>query len=137
MNNWSTLKRTWNLSLVTKLFKRSLKFISLAYIYLLLKFCGLMSCGSKDIFKNAPYYHHVLYATDLINMGWLKIQNIEYLENRTELFYKTKKIINLWLRWHILKSYCFVAEVTIFSPYLVFQWSVNYVFFTYNRKPGK
>ena len=30
------------------------KNIDLAYIYQLTKFGGLMSCGSKDIFKNAP-----------------------------------------------------------------------------------
>ena len=45
-------------------------------------------------------------------MGWLKIQKLEYLENGTELFYETKKILNLYLRWHILRSYRFVAEVT-------------------------
>ena len=29
-------------------------FTLLAYIYQLTKFGGLMSCGSKDVFKNAP-----------------------------------------------------------------------------------
>ena len=38
----------------SKLFKRFLKIIALAYIYQLTKFGDLMSCGSKDIVKNAP-----------------------------------------------------------------------------------
>ena len=42
-------------------------------------------------------------------MGWLKIQKLEYLESRTYFFYE---LINLCFRCHILRSYCFVAEVT-------------------------
>ena len=38
----------------SKLFKRLLKIITLAYIYHLAKFGDFMSCGSKDIFKNVP-----------------------------------------------------------------------------------
>ena len=38
----------------SKLFKRLLKIIALAYIYQLARFGDFMSCGSKDIFKNAP-----------------------------------------------------------------------------------
>ena len=38
----------------SKLFKRFLKIIALVYIYQLTKFGDLMSCGSKDIVKNAP-----------------------------------------------------------------------------------
>ena len=36
-----------------------------------------MSCGLKDIFKNAPCTnaHDV---TDLLIMGWLKIQKLKY-----------------------------------------------------------
>ena len=36
------------------------------------------------------------------------MQKLDYLENRMELFYE----INLYLRWHTLRTYCFVAEVT-------------------------
>ena len=35
-----------------------LKIIALDYIYQLAKYGDLMSCGSKDIFKNAP---HLMY----------------------------------------------------------------------------
>ena len=43
---------------------------------------------------------------------YLKIQKHEYLENGTYFFYEIKKILNLRFRWHILRSYHFVAEVT-------------------------
>ena len=48
-------------------------------------FGDFMSCGSKDIFKNASALctntHHEV--TDLVNHGWLKIQKLECLENGT------------------------------------------------------
>ena len=48
------LKSTSNLAQSSKLFKRYLKIIVLAYIYQLAKFGDLISCGSRDMFKNAP-----------------------------------------------------------------------------------
>ena len=41
--------------------------------------------------------------TDLVNHRMVKNMNIILLQN--------KKILNLWFRWHILRSYPFVAEV--------------------------
>ena len=38
----------------SKLFKKFLKIIALVYIYQLAMFGNLMSCGSKNILKNAP-----------------------------------------------------------------------------------
>ena len=38
----------------SKLLKRFLKIIALVYIYQLVKFGDLTSCGSKNIFKNVP-----------------------------------------------------------------------------------
>ena len=72
MSNWSRLvnwkgPETWPQS--SELFKRFLKIIDLVYIYQLAKFGDLTSCGSIDIFKNAPWLctntHHDV--TDLIN----------------------------------------------------------------------
>ena len=58
--------------------------IALVNIYQLAKFGEIMSFGSKDIFKNAVLYTNTNHdVTDLVNMGWLKIQNPEYLENGT------------------------------------------------------
>ena len=47
----------------SKLFKRFIKIIALAYIYQVAKFSELMSCGSKDIFKNAPSHVLILIVT--------------------------------------------------------------------------
>ena len=44
-----------------------MKIIVHAYIYQLIKFDDLMSCGTKDIFKNAP--SHVLMYHVLINVA--------------------------------------------------------------------
>ena len=43
---------TWNLALQIVL--KIPEIIALAYIYQTAKFGDLMSCGSKDIFRNAP-----------------------------------------------------------------------------------
>ena len=48
------LKRAYNLAPVLQIVQNFQKNISLVYIYQLTKVGGLMSCGSKDIFKNAP-----------------------------------------------------------------------------------
>ena len=42
----------------SKLFKRFLNIIFHVYIYQFAKFGNLMSCGSKDIFKNTTYLLH-------------------------------------------------------------------------------
>ena len=59
LSNWNRLlnwKPPETLPQSSKLFKRFLEIIALVYKYQLVKFGDLiMSCGSKDIFKNAPY----------------------------------------------------------------------------------
>ena len=40
-----------------------------------------MSCGSKDIFKNIPCVKTHRDIVDLVIIGWLKIQKLEYFEN--------------------------------------------------------
>ena len=55
-------------------------------------------------------------------MGWLKIQKLEYLENGTEPFSEIK----MYLKWHILRSYRFVAEVT-FKSFLVYKISIKFI----------
>ena len=66
--------------------------ITLAYIYQFAKFGDLMSCGSKDIQKCTLSHVLILIMTTEI-MGWLKIQKLEYLENRTYLFYEIKRFL--------------------------------------------
>ena len=63
-------------------------------------------------------------------MGWLKIQKLEYLENGTWFFYEIKKILNLYLRWHILRSYRFLAEVTFYS---IHEYSLRIIYGDYDK----
>ena len=116
------MKRTWNLVPVLQRFMK----VILVYIYRLAKFGGLMSCGSKDILKNAPCLMHDI--TDLVNHGLVKNTKhwISWEQNRT--FLQKKKILNLCLRCHILRSYCFVAEVT-FKVFVIFCYTLLYFIF--------
>ena len=52
------------------------------------------------------------YVIDLVNHGMVKNTKtwISWEWNITPL--RNKKTLNLFLRWHILRSYCFVVEVT-------------------------
>ena len=122
------MKRAWNLSPVPQLFKRYLKNIALAYIYQLAKFGVLMSCGSKDIFKNAtcPMYHHEV--TDLVNHGMVKNTKTWMSSERNITFLRNKKILNPCLRWHILRSYHFAKEVT-FKSHLFLKIQHDFFFF--------
>ena len=47
-----------------------------------------------------------------ISVPLIKIQKLEYFENGTQLFYETQEILNLCIRWPILRCYRFVVEVT-------------------------
>ena len=116
----------------SKLFKRFQENVDLAYIYQLTKFGGLMSCGSKDVFKNAPSHasHDVMHImmswshahaswthahhgiTDLVNQEIVGNTKTWISREWRITFLWNKKILNLHLRWHILRSYCFVVEVT-------------------------
>ena len=93
-----------------------------------------MSCGSKHIFRNAPYTHHDVI--DLVNHGMVKNTKtwISWEWNITLLW--NKEILNLCLIWHILRSYRFVAEVTFKEFSLVrFGWKgPKIVFFAFFEK---
>ena len=49
-------------------------------------------------------------------MGWLKDKSLNIL--RAVIFLRNKKIINLCLRLHILRNYCFLGKVTSKSYFL-------------------
>ena len=54
MEQVAKLKRACNLTPFLQIVQKISEKIALAYIYQLTEFGGLISCGSKDIFKNAP-----------------------------------------------------------------------------------
>ena len=57
-----------------------------------------------------------------VNHGMVKLHKLEYLEQNIT-FLQNEKILNLCLRWHVLRSYCFVAELTFNI------WDSSYDFF--------
>ena len=50
--------------------------------------------------------------TDSVNHGIVKNTKTYISWERNIIFLRNKKILNLYLRWHILRSYHFVVEVT-------------------------
>ena len=95
------------------MFKRVLKIIALAYTYQLAAFDELISYSSKD-WKMHPVscintHHEVI---DLENHGMVKNAKIWISWKRNINFLQNKEILNLRLRWHILRSYRFVSEWT-------------------------
>ena len=71
---------------------------------------------SKMYFVSCPNTHRDV--TYLVNHGMVKNIKTWISWERNVIFLRNKKILNLRLRWHILRSYCFAAEVT-------FKWSIN------------
>ena len=67
------LKRAWNLAPVLQIQKIP-ENIAHAFIYQLTQYGRLMSCGSKDIFKNAPCLCSNTHRdiTDLVNYAMVK-----------------------------------------------------------------
>ena len=94
--------------------ERFLKIIAPAYIYKLTKFGALMSCSSKDFFKktylvSCTNNHHDV--TDLENCEMVIKTKTWISWERDITFLQNKKIVNLYLRWYILRRYHFVADV--------------------------
>ena len=82
------------------------------------KFGDLMSCGSKDItcFMYYLFYVSWRHRFGKTRDGWKTKTWISREWNIT--FLQNKKILNMCLRWHILRGN-FVVEVT-FSFFLIY-----------------
>ena len=74
MEEVAKLRRAWNLAPVfSKLLKKLQENIGLGYIYQLTKFCGFLSCGSKDIYSKMNPFSCTNTDHDVTD---LKIQNL-------------------------------------------------------------
>ena len=67
--------------------------------------------------------HHDI--TDLVNHGMVKNTKTWISWERNITFLKNKNILNLCLRCHILRSYCFEAEVTFDLKF--YHWIIGIV----------
>ena len=65
---------------------------------------------SKTHLVSCTNTHHDV--TDLVNHGMVKNTKTWISWKRNIVFLRNKKIIHLCIRWHILRSYRFVAKVT-------------------------
>ena len=99
MGQVAKLKRTWNLVPVSQIVQK----ITENYWPSLVTYSKmhLISCTNthRDV-------------TDLVNHGMVKNTKTWISWERNIIFLRYKKLLNLRFRWHILKSYRFVAEVT-------------------------
>ena len=125
MSNWSRLL-IWigpgTEPQSSKLFKRFLKIIALVYIYQLTKFGSLMICGSKYIFEKCTVSHVLIFiwCHGFGKLGDVMVKNAETISWEWNItFLQNKKNGNLCLRWHILRSYHFVEEVTFNGFYVL------------------
>ena len=95
-------------------------FLGLNSVYF---FVGVVSCNNihRDV-------------TDSVNHGMVKKAKTWISWERNIIFLWNKKILNLCLRWHILRSYCFVAEVTFKEQYRTVFWLVDHIYLFYFLK---
>ena len=61
-------------------------------------------------------------VTDLVNHEMVKNTKTWISSERNIIFLRNKEFLNLCSRWHILRSYCFVVEVT----FKLYQASCSY-----------
>ena len=64
-------------------------------------------------------------------MGWLKIQKTWISWERNIIFLQNKNFFDQCLRWHILRSYRFVVEVT-FNTHLTYLFEIAYWLLAYS-----
>ena len=99
------LKRTWHLALVLQII-----FNNFLYIYQLITFGWLMSCGPKDIKKCTLSHVLILIMTSqtLQIMGWLKTQELEWITREWKIaFLSNKKFLTCDEEVHFEKlSFC-------------------------------
>ena len=97
-----------------KLFKRFLKIIALVYIHQLIKFCHSVFVVQKIYSKMHPASRTNFYdnVTDLVIYEMVTNTETWISWERNITFLQNKKFFNLLLRWHILRSYRFLAETT-------------------------
>ena len=110
MRQFAKLKRTWSLAPVLQTVQKITEnycpslYLSVGQVWLLnglwfkryIQKCTLSHCD----------------VTDSVNHGVVKNTKTWISWEQNIIFLRNKKILNLCLRWHILRSYRFVAEVT-------------------------
>ena len=68
-------------------------------------------------------------VTDLVNYGMVKNTKTWIFWEQNILFLWNKKILNLCLRWHILRSYCFAVKVNFNNRFFLNRFSLYFNLF--------
>ena len=113
MEQVATLKRAWNVAAVLHIVQKVPENYCPCLYLSIGQVLWFNELWFKRCIQKCTLFHVlILIMTSQIwkTMGWLNIQILKYLENRTSL--RNKNILNLCFRWHILRSYRFVAEVS-------------------------
>ena len=118
MGQVAKLKRTWNLASVSQIVQKITEnyctclYLSTGQIWWLHDLWYLWICKiySKMHLISCTNTHRDV--TDLVNHGMVKNTKTWISWERNIIFLRNKKILNLCFRWHILRSYRFVAELT-------------------------
>ena len=119
------MKRTWNLAPVLQIVQKipenycSCSHLSIGHVLRLIEL--LLKIYSKISSISCTNIYHD--ATDLVNQGMVKNTKAWISWERNITFLQNKKFCNLCLRWHILRSYHFVAEVNFNNSWFTFHYS--------------
>ena len=115
MGQVAKLKRTWNLAsifqIVQKIFWKLLSLlISISWPNLVISWVAVQKIYSKMHPVSFPNIYRDV--TDLVNHGMFKNKKTRISWERNVILVRNKKNLNLCLRWHILRNYRFISEVT-------------------------
>ena len=123
------LKRTWSIVPVLQIVQK----ITANYHSCLNLSTGQVWWLCELWFKR---YIHVSCAnthcdiTDLVNHGMIKNTKTWISWGQNIIFLWNKKMLNLCFRWHILRSYCFVAEVA-FNFHQLYKFKDISIYFSW------
>ena len=131
MEEVAKLKRTWNLAPVFQIVQKiSCKllplFVFINWPSLVSQWVLVQKIYSKVCPVSCTNTHHDV--TDLVNNGMLKNTKTWISWEWNITFLRNEKVINMCLRWHILRSYSFVAEVTFNNLQIKTDSMTNFVF---------
>ena len=112
----ATLERTWNVAPILHIVQKiaenycSRLYLLIGHVWWLYELYFkryIQKCNLSHVLINT---HHEV--AELVNHGSVKNTKTWISWERNITFPRDKKTLNLCLRWHVLKSYRFAAEVT-------------------------
>ena len=121
-------KRTWNLAPVCQIVQKIPENYCPCLFLSIDRICWPNELWFKRYIPKCTLSHVLIMTSQIcLDMARLKIQKLEYLVNGTELFSEIKKILNLSLRWLILRSYLFQYPyshrfIPLFTNYVILGW---------------